>query len=848
MRHFLLKLFRRRNLEADIEAELAFHREMSGAPGNVPFGNATLIKEQAFDLWKFTTFENLWRDVVYGVRGLRRHPSLVLTALLSLTLGIGANTAMFSLGVEFLLSEPSVTHGESLVHVRYDGNSHADPRRFAITRDSNVFAGIAGENEETLVNWNDGQETHPLFAAVTTQNFFSLLGVPVAFGRGYVESDSKQVVVLNHRFWMQHFGGDPNVIGRAITLDGKPYTVVGVLPERLRTLIGFGFAPDVFLPSFLDDAYLDVYARLKPDMNLAQAQAAGQAIANRIAESATINNKVEHLDAEVDAIAGFARLRGQNMFAMEAFFVLLLALAGLVLLIACANVASLLLARASTRTRELAVRLSLGASRGRLMQQLLVESLLLSVAGALGGLAVAQFANVTLAHTTLPTPFPMRLEAETDWRVALYAAVLSIVATLACGLLPAWQAVRESLTHDSRSTGKMFLRRAIVIGQVAVSVVVLSTGFLFVRNLLRSSALSPGFDVHHTVLSQVNLPPGHYKDPKNVGAYADRAVNELASLPGVQAVAAARSVPFTESSREITSLRFTGVEHPVRVFFHWNAITAGYFDALSIPFIAGRTFAASDAKTAERAVVVNTFFVRQYLQRQPAAAIGQTFLRGSSSSSPVYRIVGVAADTKNMTIGEDPSAQFYEYLPTVDEARDHLDFVVKSAMPPVSQLKGVDDRLRRVEPNAGINTQTLFSSIGFAFLPSQIGAVVLGSMGLLGLLLAMIGLYGTMVYSVARRTQEIGVRMAIGAPRGSIQQLILADAWRMVAIGSGIGIVIALIAMRPLAAFLIEGLPPHDPVTFIAVIAVLAATAGLASWGPARRATAIDPMSCLRHD
>ncbi|HEY3740719.1 MAG TPA: ADOP family duplicated permease [Bryobacteraceae bacterium] len=846
MRHFLLKFFRRRNLEADIEAELAFHREMSGAPGNVPFGNATLIKEQAFDLWKFTTFENLWRDVVYGVRGLRKHPSLVLTALLSLTLGIGMNTALFSLGVEFLLSEPSVTDGQSLVHIRYDGNSHADPHRFATTRDSNVFAGIAGENEETLVNWNNGQETRPVYAAITTQNFFTLLGVPVAIGRGYAETDSKQVAVLNHRFWMKHFGGDPGVVGRAITLDGRPYTVVGVLPEKLRTLIGFGFSPDIFLPSFLDNAYLDMYARLKPGMNLAQAKAAGQAIANRIAESATVNNKVGHLEAEVDAIAGFERLGGQMMVQMEAFFALLLALAGLVLLIACANVASLLLARASTRTRELAVRLSLGASRARLMQQLLIESLMLSVAGALGGLAVAQLANVALARTTLPTPFPIHLTAETDWRVALYAALLSIVAALACGLLPAWQAVRESFAHDSRSTGKMFLRRAIVVGQVAVSVVVLSTGFLFVRNLLRSSALSPGFEVHHTVLAQVNLPPGSYKDPKRIAAYAERAVTDLAALPGVEAAAAARSVPFIESSMEIADLRFMGVKNPVRALFHVNAVTAGFFKALSIPLVAGRTFEASDTKTAERAVIVNTFFARHYLQRQPPAAVGQTFLRGSGPT--VYRIVGVAADTKNMTIGEDPSAQFYEYLPSIDDARGKIDFVVKSAVPPVSQLKAVNDRLRQVEPDAGIDTQTLFSSIGFAFLPSQIGAAVLGSMGLLGLLLAMIGLYGTMVYSVARRTQEIGVRMAIGAPRGSIQKLILADAGRIVAIGSAIGIVVALVATRPLAAFLIEGLPPNDPVTFIAVIGVFAATAALASWGPARRATAIDPMSCLRHD
>jgi predicted permease len=480
------------------------------------------------------------------------------------------------------------------------------------------------------------------------------------------------------------------------------------------------------------------------------------------------------------------------------------------------------------------------------MQQLLVESLLLSVTGALCGLALAELANYALGHMTPPTPFPMRLTAEVDWRVALYATLLSIMATLACGLLPAWQAARESFAHDSRSTGKMFLRRAIVIGQVAVSIIVLSTGFLFVRNLLRSSALSPGFDVHHTVLSQVNLPPKNYNDAARIAAYADRGARELAALPGVEAAAAARVIPFTESSQDITDLHFTGVEQPVRAFFHWNAITAGYFDALSIPILAGRAFEPSDTKTPEWPVIVNTTFVREYLHRLPAAAVGQTFLW--EKRPRVYRIIAVAANTKNMTIGEAESPQLYEYLPNIDDFRSRVEFVVKSATPPVSQLKAINDALRQIEPNAGIDTQTLFSSIGFAFLPSQIGAAVLGSMGLLGLLLAMIGLYGVMAYSVARRTAEIGVRMAIGAPASSIKKLVLSDAGRLVGIGSVIGIAIALIATRPLGSLLVEGLPPHDPVTFLAVLVVFAITAAAASWGPARRATAIDPMSCLRHD
>jgi predicted permease len=849
MNRFLLKLFRRRKLENDIEEELRFHREMSGPiESHAPFGNPAVIKEQALDLWRFTTLENLWRDVIYGVRGLRRHPSLVATALLSLMLGIGANTALFSLGVEFLLSEPSVTDGASLVYVQFNDSSHADKQQMEIAREAKLFADVAGENEESLVNWNNGHETRPIFSTVTTKNFFTMLGVPMALGRGYAVTDPDQVVVLHHHFWTQHFNRDPNIVGQSITLDGRAYTVVGVLPEHFRSLIGFGFADDVYLPSFLDGTYLALYARLNPGMTLDQAKAASLAIANRVAEARAAGKRPEHAEASVQAIAGFARLRSQQMLAVGTFFIILLTLAGLVLLIACANVASLLLARASSRRREIAVRLSLGASRARLMQQLLVESLLLSVTGALGGLLLAQLLSNALSQMTAPTPVPMRLTAESDWRVALYAALLSVVATAACGLLPAWQSVRESFSGDLQRSGRMLLRRAIVVGQVAVSIVILSIGILFVRNLLKSSALSPGFDVQHTLRAEVDLPPAQYKDnPKKIALYAEQGVRQLSALPGVEAAAAARIIPFVDNTRFDSQIRFTGVEQSVHASFNWNGITSGYFTAMSIPIVAGRGFQATDAGTPEKPIVVSTGFVKQFLARQPLAAVGQTFQWGERKAE-IYRIVGVAANTKNMSIGEAERAQLYEYLPNVSEARSRLQFVVRSATPPVSQLKAVSDALRAIEPNAGLEAQTMFSSIGFAFLPSQIGAAVLGSMGLLGLVLAMIGLYGVMAYSVARRTQEIGVRMAIGAQGSSIMKLILNDAGRMVAIGSAIGIAVALIATRPLASFLVDGLPPHDPVTFLAVLVVFTITAALASWGPARRAMAIDPMSCLRHD
>ena len=842
---FILKLVRRRRMECDLEAELAFHREMSGE-GGVTFGNSAVIKEQAFDLWRFTTLENLWRDAVYGLRGLRRHPALVVTALVSLALGIGANTALFSVGMELLLSEPSVTGAASLVHITFNGNSHADSQELAICRESNLFQEVAGENGDSYINWNNGQETRPIFGTVTTRNFFTMLGVPMAYGRGYAATDPDQVAVLHHQFWMRHFKGDPAVIGRSITLDGRSFTVVGVLPRDFRTLIGFGFSPDVYVPSFLEHTPLTLYARLKTGMALGEAQQAAQVLAKRAQALQTVENRNSQPWANVEAIAGLARLQNDQTKLLGAFFLILLMLAGMVLLIACANVASLLLARASTRKREVDVRLSLGASRGRLMQQFLIESLLLSLAGAACGLGLAGLLNHALSLVTLPAPVPIRLHAELDWRVALYAAALSTFATLACGLLPAWQSVRESMTHHVRGTGRMFIRRAIVVGQVAVSIVLLSTGFLFVRNLLRSSALSPGFDVRNTIRSQVSLPAAAFKDPKRVAEYAEQGVQAIAGVPGVTAAAAARLIPFTDANTFGSELRFAGMDRSIKTKFNWNAVTSGYFETLAIPVVAGRAFQTSDSASSDKLVILSTGFVNRYLKCSPVAAVGRTF-RWSDKPS-VYRVIGVAANTKNMTIGEVEGPQLYEHLANIDVTRDRLQFVARSAVAPATLLKPIDSALRKVNADAGVETQTVWSSIGFAFLPSQIGAAVLGGIGLLGLLLAMIGLYGVMAYSVARRTPEIGVRMAIGAPASSIFQLILIDAGRMVALGSAIGIGVALVATRPLGLFLIDGLPPHDPVTFVAVLMVFGLTAALASWGPARRATAIDPMSCLRHD
>jgi putative ABC transport system permease protein len=526
------------------------------------------------------------------------------------------------------------------------------------------------------------------------------------------------------------------------------------------------------------------------------------------------------------------------------FFLVLLVVVGLVLLIACVNVAGLLLARASARRREIAIRLSLGASRGRLLQQLMIESLLLSLVGAGFGLALAQVTATLLASISLPLPLPIRLEITPDWRVALYAALLTVAATLATGLLPAWQSVKDAIAPDLARERKLRLRRALVVGQTAVSVIVLATAFLFLRNMLQSHAISPGFDVQHTLRAEIHLPPDKYADSARISAYADRALAELRALPGIEAAAAARIVPFTDSTRFGSLITFIDDGAKAQVSFHWNAITPDYFAVMGIPVLEGRVFSQAD-KGANRVVVVNRTFVRQYLSGR--AALATTFLWGEDERTP-YQIVGVVEGTKNLSIGEVDRPQLYEPLSQIANTRPRLQFVLRSSPPPALELDAVRRALRRVEPAAAAEVATLYSSIGLAFLPSQIGAGLLGSIGLLGLVLSAVGIYGTLVYSVTRRVPEFGLRLALGATPRSIARMVLGDGLRLVGIGSAIGVAAAVFVTRPLAMFLLPDVKPGDPLTLAAVIAVLTMTGLLASWGPVRKATRVEPMTALRYE
>jgi predicted permease len=383
----------------------------------------------------------------------------------------------------------------------------------------------------------------------------------------------------------------------------------------------------------------------------------------------------------------------------------------------------------------------------------------------------------------------------------------------------------------------------LVIAQIAVSFIVLTTAALFLQNLVRTTSLSPGFDIRHTVRAEVYLPPRVYKDSRVIDTYVSRALDGLRGIPGIESAAAARIIPFTDATNFDSGLTFPDTGEKQQARFNWNAVTPDFFRVMDIPLLRGRPFAAQD-NGGSRVVIVNQEFVRRYLgSREP---VGTTFLW--QEGQPPYQIVGVVRGTKNMTIGEDARAQLYEPLAQINNDRPRIQFVTRSVTPPAAQLTAVRQALRQAEPAAGLEVETMFSAIGFAFLPSQVGAVLMGSIGALALLLAIIGLYGVLAYSVARRTREIGIRIAIGASPGDVSGMMLRAFARLLVTGIGIGLLVALFVTRPLSMFFVPGLSASDPATFAAVIAVLAVTGVLAALGPVHRALGVDPLQCLRYE
>ncbi len=847
----LLYLFKRKRFNAELDDEIRFHLEMAAqergeAQARREFGSTVRMREDSRSAWQIRWLEDLLSDLRYAERALRRNPGFAAAAIFSLALGIGANTTIFSLTMEFLFSQPSCRDAERLAEMRIGGNSHASMPQYRFLRDAHLFDGLAGSREEAESNWRFGRDTYRLQVMQVTDNFFHVVGIPLAMGRP-IEPGDRDVVVLSDRFWKSRLAADPNVIGRALIIDGRPYTVAGVLPRNHRTVVGFGFAPELYLPVSKESDQVALIARLRQGMSVQGAYArliSACKQLDKVYPPALGANSSWAINTEVTPVVGWERLKSLNIAFLAAFFGILMVVVGLVLLIACANVSSLLLARASARRQELAIRLAIGAARGRIIRQLLTESLLLAALGTCAGLVLNIGLTSFMNRVQLPLPVPVRLLIQPDWRLLFYSIAVATGSALVAGLMPALRATRggvsTALKLDERQVGgRWTLRNALVVGQLAVSVVLLATGFLFVRNMTKSMSMNPGFDAEHAVWAQMRLVPEKYTTVEQTRSLIHTALNQLAALPGIEATSIAHVVPFNANSVWGTEIRTDVSDQPIHVQFHQNSVAPEYFTAMGIPILRGREFLPSDRTGAPAVAVLNENLSRQLFgDRNP---VGHTFrYNGPTPSAPVT-VVGVAKNSKYMTLGEEGAQALYAPYFQEEEVLPNLQFLMRTQRPR-DVVKEIDQTLGRLDSSAAMEVKPMRDAMGFAFLPSRVGAALLGSMGLLGLALASIGLYGVMSYSVARRTREIGLRVALGADRGAVLRMVARESFGLLAIGVAIGLGIAVFATRPLAMFLVPELSANDPATFLTVVAVLGggSVCGDAGTGNARVARRSD--------
>lgn len=860
----ILYLARGKRFHSELDDELQFHiecraaefeaaglpRELALERARREFGPVAKAAEETRDSWRIAWIEEFISDVRYAARALRRNPGFALAAIACLALGTGANTTIFSITTSFLFSAPSARDASSLISIWEDGSSASSLADYKFLRDAKVFDGTAGMNPEREVNWRNGDQSTRLFAGAVTDDYFHTIEVPFHLGRGIAPGE-RNTAVLSHRLWTSRFAANPDILGRHVVLDGLPYTIVGVLPADHRTIVGFGLSPDVFVPVLHDDDTVQFYARLPRGMSKAAARDRLRGVFQELDRIRPLENQKRADQILVTGVAGMDVLSQQMVGPLVAFFAMLSVVVGLVLLIACTNVAGLLLARASSRSRELAVRLSLGASRMRMVRHLLAESLVLAALGAAAGLLIDIACARVVSGWGPPLPVPVQLVVTPDRRLLWYTIALVLLSALFCGLMPALKAVRKdvnlALKRDQQEIERAWgLRSVIVTGQIALSTLLLATGFLFLHNLARVTSMNPGFDLEHTLWAYMRLSPenqlyqGRDNGQTRQMALVDTALEKLRSLPGVEAASITRRVPLNDNCMMRTGLHTDMSNTPLHLTYECNDVGPDYFRAIGIPILRGSEFSRRDAEGGEAVAIVNESFARQVFGA--VNPIGHTI-----TVQKTMRIVAVAKDSKYFTLGENQRLAVYEPYFSHGEPVN-LNFIVRAARSPFALVKPVQDVLLRLDSTAAIETKPMTQAMGLALLPSQAGAAMLGLMGLLSLLLASIGLYGTLLYSVTRRTSEIGLRVALGATPAAVLRLVCRHSLSLVAIGLSIGLALAFFITRPLAMFLVPGLSTTDPVSLVAVILALAAVGVAASVTPAIRALRIDPITALRYE
>lgn len=818
----------------------------------------------------------------FAFRQLLKNPGFTAVAVLTLALGIGANTAIFSVVNAVLLKPLPYPEPDQLVQLRMDwsgspSSSIGSATFVEVKAQSQSLARIAAYAGGEMTLTGVGPAERVVSGAVTA-DFFPLLGVQPALGRNFTREEDTpngpKAVILGHGLWQSRFGGDATVLNRTITLNEQSYTVVGILPARFQyperfqlwTPLALGETEGTFVTYGEGMMLLKAIARLKPGVTLQQAQAELQTIAQRVQPGGRTairggNPRREGSEGgeggdRSDSVLTLVGLHEQVVGDVKGALLVLLGAVALVLLIACANVANLLLARASARQREMAVRAALGAGRLRVVRQLLTESVLLSLAGGGLGLMMA-FWGVRVLGQWSGASLPAMHGIGIDGWVLAFTLGVSVITGLAFGLAPAVQAWRTDVNAALKEEGRgdtgghrNRLRHLLVVSEVALALVLLIGAGLLIKSFSRLLDINPGFQTDGVLTFQVNL-TDEKSSPQKVN-FIDQIVERLKSIPGVQAAAATDSLPLTDFSRigvadvegrppiDVNKLRrgelsVTPVSRPT--------VTVDYFNAMGIPLRSGRAFTSQDARPAAGVVIVNEAFEKNFFPGQ--SAIGKRMrLLGSSAEAPWPTVVGVVSDVRQSGLAGDVMPEVYS--PELDDVGGALSFVIRVTGEPPGLISAVRGVVAEVEPNQPLhNVMTMEQRLANTTTTRRLNTTLLGSFAAVALLLAVVGIYGVMSYAVTQRRREIGVRMTLGAQRSDVLGLIIYGGLRLTLVGVAIGLVGAFALTRYLSS-LLYSVKATDPLTFLGITLALTGVALLACWLPARRAACVDPMVALR--
>jgi putative ABC transport system permease protein len=792
-------------------------------------------------------------DLRYATRVLLKAPGLLLIAMISLGLGIGINTTIFGIFNSLFLQSPTVAGAGRVVRIHVGGNNRISFLNYLDLQDSEVFASLAVWRP-TELNLRLGDGFLRLYGASVSESFFSTLGVSTRVGRTFSGGETN-VAILSHTLWTRSFDGDPNILGRVLILNGQPFTAIGVLAANHLPVGGLGLTPQVYVPlsqavapemTQRDAASLEMIGRLKAGIRVEQAQAAASAVVAELRHRYPDQNNDLKENVRFFPISGLYHLRFSNEVLIGFLFsTFLLVVVGLVLLIACTNIAGLLLARAVQRRGEMAVRLALGASRRRLVQHLLAESAVLAALGTAGGLLVSLWLGALTCSLLTGLPIPIELHLEPDWRLVLYTVAIAVFTMLACGLVPALQASRTDLVSGLKQQPDHFLHRRLrlrnilVVGQVTVSLVLLIASGLFLRSLRHIGDIELGFNVDRSAIAEVSFEQRRSKE--NAIRFLEEVIQRIDRAPGIVSSSIASTVPLSPNPVVTNGIQVYGRPPGPSPKTFVNSVGPRYFETLVIPLVRGREFRFTDRDGAPPVAIINETFTRLTFRGQDP--IGQRIRW--RESEPWAEIVGIVRDCKYGFPGEETAAALYR--PYQQAFTPRLTVHVHTAGPPAAMLKTITAVINAVDNAAKVEAKTMQESMKMAFLPIRIGGALLGSAGVLGLLLVVIGLYGVMSHFVNRSIPEIGIRMALGAPRRSILLRVLADGLRLVGIGVTLGLTTSWVT-TPLLSMFLTGVSPTDLLTFASVSLLLLLVGAVASFLAAYRATRVDPMRALRYE